>query len=955
MQEHSPNNDTNQVAAEAEVQVKVESARDSGPSLREKIIGLGERSIRKSYYPQLQQQLDEVEQARNRLAESQALYRSLVENIADVIISLDADAKVTYVSPVIRSLCGLVPEQVINLEFRRFVHPNDQAALRASFESAMAGRLEFQEFRMLGKDGDYRYARISGRPLVEKGRVVGVTCIISDINEKKRAEDELRLYNDCLVKEIEERRKTEDALRQSEQRFRAVFNQTFQLIGVLDIDGVLRQANLAALQLAEVDARAVLGKPFWETPWWTHSPELQLRLQAAIREATTGKLVRFEATHPTPGGELRYIDFSLNPITDGEGQVVQLIAEGRDITERKRAENALRESEARYRRIVDTATEGIWLLDQDFLTIFVNPSMARMLGYTEEEMLGRPFADFLFEEDLPAHRERIAHRRQGMSESYERRFRCRDGHTLWLLISATPVIDEAHRFQGSFAMFTDITERKQAEEELRQYKNQLEETVRQRTEELRLARDAAETANKAKSVFLANMSHELRTPLNAILGFSSLLHSDPQMPPSLRDTIGIINRSGEHLLRLINDVLEIAKIEAGKLQLQIAPFDLGNMVRDVIDMMQVRAGEKGLQLLFDIDSDFPRFIQGDEARLRQILVNLVGNAVKFTKQGGATIRLGAREEDQTHLLIEVEDSGPGISEDNLKRLFKPFVQLAERGEQEGTGLGLTITRQFVELMGGTISVESTLGKGSLFRVDLPVQLAGNDDIVHPEPRTHEGIVGLAPGQPHFRVLIVEDQQENRLLLYRLVSNLGFEVKLAENGEQALQLFQDWHPDLILMDRHMPVMNGDEATRRIRKMGDGKDVRIVAVTASAFKEQRHEMLEAGMNDIVRKPYRFDEIYDCLARQLGVHYIYEGGSAKSTDPSVALTPAMIDVLPPPLRNDLRHALESLEAQRIAEVIEQVGAYDQQLEKALAQLADNFDYPAILKALHTKGSEC
>ncbi len=404
--------------------------------------------------------------------------------------------------------------------------------------------------------------------------------------------------------------------------------------------------------------------------------------------------------------------------------------------------------------------------------------------------------------------------------------------------------------------------------ELAQTQSQLQQSEKLAS----LGQMAAEAANRAKSAFLANMSHELRTPLNAILGFSDLVRTDPQLPASLREDVDIISRSGEHLLKLINDVLEIAKIEAGKLQLVIAPFDLGGMVREVIEMMQVRASQKGLQLLFDMDSSFPRYIRGDEVRLRQILVNLVGNALKFTEQGGAVIRLGTHQNDRLHLRIEVEDTGPGIRPEDRERLFKPFVQLAEGKEQKGTGLGLTIARQFAELMGGSITVESEVGRGSLFRLELPVEAAEPDELLNPESRYRGEVVGVVPGQPRYRILIVEDQQENWQLLRQLISKIGFELKLAENGEQGISLFQDWHPDLILMDRHMPVMDGDEATRRIRRLPGGDKVRIVAITASAFKEERQEMLDAGMNDVVAKPYRFDEIYDCLTRQLGVRYIF-----------------------------------------------------------------------------------
>ncbi|HTY99743.1 MAG TPA: MASE3 domain-containing protein [Rhodocyclaceae bacterium] len=473
--------------------------------------------------------------------------------------------------------------------------------------------------------------------------------------------------------------------------------------------------------------------------------------------------------------------------------------------------------------------------------------------------------------------------------------------------------------------------------------------LKQTEQALLRARDAAEAANRAKSMFLANMSHELRTPLNAILGFSSMLRRDRQLSEGQAESLDIINRSGEHLLALINDVLEMAKIEAGRQKLEIAAFDLGAMVRDVADMMRLRATEKGLQLVLDQSSEFPRHIRGDEARLRQILVNLVGNAVKFTREGGVTIRLGVKQNARRHLLIEVEDTGPGIGAEDQQRMFKPFERLAEGAEQKGTGLGLAITRQFVELMGGGISVDSAPGKGSRFRVDLPVELADAADVAVASKEAGE-VAGLAPGQPAYRILIAEDQPENLLLLTRLMDAIGLETRAAENGERCVQMFLDWHPDLIWMDRRMPVVDGMEATRWIRRLPGGDKVKIVAVTASAFKEQQAEMLAAGMDDFVRKPYRFSEIYDCLARQLGLKYLYLSDTAP---PAAAVTPAMLAPLPAALRRDLREALVQLDSERIAGLLDQVAAIDGDLSAALCRLARRFDYSVMLRALDGGGA--
>ncbi|MET0091040.1 MAG: ATP-binding protein [Candidatus Thiodiazotropha sp.] len=493
-----------------------------------------------------------------------------------------------------------------------------------------------------------------------------------------------------------------------------------------------------------------------------------------------------------------------------------------------------------------------------------------------------------------------------------------------------------------------LMERRHVETEVRTHKEHLEEMVAHRTEELRLARDEAESANKAKSVFLANMSHELRTPLNAILGFSHLMRQDETLSRAQHDNLKIINQSGEHLLKLINDVLEIAKIEAGKLQLEIRSLDLEGLVREVVEMMQLRAREKGLWIVIDQESEFPRYIKGDEARLRQILVNLLGNALKFTEQGGVIVRIGVKANTRQYLRIEIEDTGPGIGEADRARLFRPFVQLGETSSLGGTGLGLSIVLQYAELMGGTASVESEPGKGSLFRVELPLEVVNPSEMTEPD-EVHSGdVTGLAPGEPLYRILIAEDQPDNQRLLVRLMEDLGYEARIAENGADCVEQFDAWHPHLIWMDRRMPIMDGLEATREIRGRPGGDAVKIVMVTASAFKEEELEMSNSGVDDYVRKPFRFSDIHSCLTKQLGVRFQYRYDHSDRDAKRGAQSLQALSRLDKTLRRDLEEALHSLDQVSIRATVERIAHQDAALGRELRHRVDNFAYPSILEAL-------
>ena len=569
--------------------------------------------------------------------------------------------------------------------------------------------------------------------------------------------------------------------------------------------------------------------------------------------------------------------------------------------------------------------------------------------------------------------------------------------------------------------------------------------LKQANEELADAKEAAEVANRAKSQFLANISHELRTPLNAILGFSQLLIRAPDGVSPQREHLEIINRSGEHLLTLIDDVLSMSKIEAGLATLNQDSFDLQALLSSLETMLRVKASSKGLKLQFERSLSVPRYINTDEGKLRQVLINLLGNAIKFTEAGEVLLRVtsegiseetdadatvngspnsgltstpvtsnakNSRELTRLHprLYFEVADSGPGIDPQDISKLFKPFVQTyTGQKSHQGTGLGLAISWQFVELMGGQISVTSAPGHGATFSFYIQPQLSDAAEI-SPKPLPRR-VIGLAPNQPTYRILVAEDSWENRHLLVSILKPLGFEVKEAQNGREAISLWQDWRPHLIWMDMRMPLVDGYEATRRIREMeagwgrgdagtrsdeGDGEvfnaaslsssppithhpllkisshpsPTKIIAITASAFEKSRSAVLEAGCDDFVPKPFQEHIIFDTIAQYLHVEYCYEAADDGDSMASDELDPSKrsldrvtgirsghstVTVAQPDFQdvstdwvNDLRAAAIQADGDWLKRLISQLPDSQRTLASRLATLTQRFCFDEILEIL-------
>jgi CheY-like chemotaxis protein/anti-sigma regulatory factor (Ser/Thr protein kinase) len=450
-------------------------------------------------------------------------------------------------------------------------------------------------------------------------------------------------------------------------------------------------------------------------------------------------------------------------------------------------------------------------------------------------------------------------------------------------------------------------------------------------------------------MFLANMSHEIRTPMNGILGFSQLMLGDAQLSDPQRRHLSTINRCGEHLLSLLNDILEMSKIEAGRTTLNPVAFDFPALLDDLEAMFRMRADEKKLHFIVERLGRLPLHVTSDEGKLRQVFINLLGNALKFTEKGGVVLRVRVQPDESSALRMEaeIEDTGMGIADDDLGRMFQYFEQTQSgRRSGTGTGLGLAISREFARLMGGDVTVRSQVGVGSVFGFSVLLQPAEESA---PKGVGLRQVQRLKLNQPKFRVLIADDKEDNRVLLSQLLEPIGFELREAVNGVEALRSYEQWHPHLILMDVIMPLVDGNEAVREIRERFHDRSVKIITISASTFEQDRKKALEIGADDFIGKPFRQPELLEKIRALLGAEYIYkeEAIDSAKADPAGA----SLSRLPQDLLARISDAARIGEFDRVTELISEAALLSPRAAAKLGRFAEEFDSDNLLRLIEAR----
>lgn len=785
-------------------------------------------------HKQLIKETQEREEAEKALKKSSARLADLFDNMYDALLILDEDANIKEANKAARELLGYEEGEPLNVNGKNIVHPDDKENSARHFKQLVEqGFYSDYEGRIFKKNGEIVHIEVNANAIYEDGKFKGSRDLIRDITQRKLAEEEslkaeIRLTN--LITNLQA-----GILLEDENRHILLANQYFCDIFKITVE----PHQIIGLDCAE---SAQQSKHLFADP--------EIFVEGVDKLLQKRKLMVNEELIMADG---RIMERDYIPLFSNQTYLGHLW-QYRDITQQRNSQLAIKESEEKYRGIIENMELGLLEVGLDQTIIKPYPIFCDMLGYTQEELIGKNAEELLLPEEFrQTLHEQEAQRLEAKASVYEIQIKKKDGSKIWVLISGAPITDPQGNVTGSLGIHYDITARRLLEQDLSQ------------------AKDRAEKAQLAERQFLANMSHEIRTPMNAVIGMTHLLYETK--PNELqKEYLDSLRFSADSLMAIISNILDLSKIGAGEVEFESKPFDLVQLIHSLQRTFQFKVREKPISTVIDIDPAIQHLVVGDSTRLNQIFTNLLGNASKFTQRGTIGIKATLLEKTMDDYLIEfrVHDTGIGIAKEKQETIFQNFKQadLSITRNFGGTGLGLTIVKELVELQHGSIKLESELGKGSVFIFNLPFKSAGlaaSNPVTEPE----ENQTDIDAVLHDLQVLLVEDNVMNQKLASRILSKWGAQYKIASDGEIAVQASKEQKYDLILMDIHMPNMDGCEATTLIRSAvnNPNQGTPIIALTAAALLEEKTRALEAGMNDFITKPFSPRILKEQVLKTLG----------------------------------------------------------------------------------------